>query len=59
MIRSWHAGLTAALAVATAAAIGSGPAKAGATSVSKPTVILVHGGFADATISWQGVADRL
>jgi pimeloyl-ACP methyl ester carboxylesterase len=61
MFRRWLvAGLTAAaLAVTTAAAVWSGPAEAGATPTAKPTVVLVHGGFADATISWNGVIDRL
>jgi pimeloyl-ACP methyl ester carboxylesterase len=43
------AGATAAVAPA----VSSKPAK------TKPTVVLVHGGFADATISWNGVTDRL
>jgi pimeloyl-ACP methyl ester carboxylesterase len=54
-------GLGAALAVTTTGA-GLLPAAAGATGKTppaKPTVVLVHGGFADATASWQDVVREL
>ncbi|WP_250009827.1 alpha/beta hydrolase [Actinoplanes sp. M2I2] len=42
---------------------GTGPSAMAATQGNaarqKPTVVLVHGGFADATVSWQGVVRRL
>lgn len=46
--------------IAVAAALVAGGAAAGAarTSSAKPTVILVHGAFADSS-SWNGVAARL
>ncbi len=61
--RRWVvAGLTAALAVTTAAASLLFAPMAGATTQTpkpKPTVVLVHGGFADATISWNDVVNKL
>lgn len=61
--RRWFvAGLTTAIAVtASAASLLLAPA-ADATSntpAPKPTVVLVHGGFADATVSWNDVVQKL
>lgn len=64
-IRSWlrpstFTGVAATLAAA-AALIASAPS-AGATvrtPTPKPTVVLVHGGFADASASWNSVVDKL
>jgi len=57
--RTLVAGLGAGLAV-TAAAVAAGPAAlAGDTPSTKPTVVLVHGGFADATASWNDVIQQL
>jgi pimeloyl-ACP methyl ester carboxylesterase len=52
--------LTALLATAVAAsALAAAPAaSAEASSAAKPTVVLVHGAFADAS-SWNGVTERL
>ncbi|MFC9995552.1 hypothetical protein [Nocardia sp. NPDC127526] len=47
--------LVAAMAVAAASAIAAVPAAAAPTA---PTIVLVHGAFADAT-SWDGVAAAL
>ncbi|GIF11382.1 alpha/beta fold hydrolase [Actinoplanes teichomyceticus] len=51
----------AALAVAivlTGAASVSGAAAAGTHATTRPTIVLVHGAFADST-SWSGVIERL
>ena len=58
--RRWFvAGLGAAMAVTTAAVALSGPAEAGHAPIPKPTVVLVHGGFADASASWNDVVQQL
>ncbi|OKI47499.1 alpha/beta fold hydrolase [Micromonospora sp. CB01531] len=55
----------AAIALSLAMVGSAGAAAEVAPSVNnepvkrKPTVVLVHGGFADATISWTDVTDRL
>jgi pimeloyl-ACP methyl ester carboxylesterase len=53
------AGLGAALAITTAAVASSGPAQARNAPAPKPTVVLVHGGFADASASWNDVVQQL
>ncbi|MEV0809444.1 alpha/beta hydrolase [Micromonospora sp. NPDC050200] len=56
--RTFVAGVSAAVAT-SAMAMAASPATAGRTRPAKPTVVLVHGGFADATASWSGVVARL
>ncbi|MCW3838487.1 alpha/beta hydrolase [Micromonospora yasonensis] len=56
--RTFVAGVSAAVAT-SAMAMAASPAAAGRTRPTKPTVVLVHGGFADATASWSGVVERL
>ncbi|MFF3563793.1 alpha/beta fold hydrolase [Streptomyces sp. NPDC002574] len=57
--RSHLAAAAAAAALCAAAATPATPAAAdGDTSGGKPTVVLIHGAFADAS-SWNGVAERL
>ena len=48
---------SSAVAVLAAVALNPGPANA-ASSVAKPTIVLVHGAFAESA-SWNGVIDRL
>ena len=48
---------SSAVAVLAAVALNPGPANA-ASSVAKPTIVLVHGAFAESA-SWNGVVDRL
>ena len=48
---------SSAVAVLAAVALNPGPAHA-ASSVAKPTIVLVHGAFAESA-SWNGVVDRL
>ncbi|MEV6025902.1 alpha/beta hydrolase [Streptomyces sp. NPDC052036] len=56
-IRGAH--LTAVGCALALCAVGAAPADAAdATSDTKPTVVLVHGAFADAS-SWNGVVERL
>lgn len=51
--------LTAAACAAVLCALAAAPAAAdGDTSGTRPTVVLIHGAFADAS-SWNGVAERL
>ncbi|GAA1414977.1 alpha/beta fold hydrolase [Catellatospora coxensis] len=50
--------LAGSAAVATGALLGVPPAQAGARHDARPTVVLVHGAFADAS-GWDGVASRL
>ena len=64
-IRSWlrpstFTGVAATLAAA-AALIASAPSASATvrTPTPKPTVVLVHGGFADASASWNSVVDKL
>jgi pimeloyl-ACP methyl ester carboxylesterase len=57
--RTFVASVGAAMAVTTAAVALSGPAEAGHTPVPKPTVVLAHGGFADASASWNDVVQQL
>jgi hypothetical protein len=45
----------AAVAVTAATVTMSEPAEAGHTPTLKPTVVLVHGGFADASARWNDV----
>ncbi|MGP3959584.1 alpha/beta fold hydrolase [Nonomuraea sp. 3N208] len=52
-----RAGL-AAVAVATVTLTGTSAASAAASTPAKPTIILEHGAFADAS-SWTGVVERL
>lgn len=56
--RTFVAGVSAAIATSAMAAAAS-PAAADRNRPTKPTVVLVHGGFADATASWSGVVERL
>ncbi|MFI9626126.1 alpha/beta fold hydrolase [Streptomyces sp. NPDC052042] len=57
--RTRTAGRTVAAALATAAlAAPAAPAAAADPAGDKPTVVLVHGAFADAS-GWNGVAERL
>ncbi|WP_405098318.1 alpha/beta fold hydrolase [Micromonospora sp. NBC_01412] len=56
--RTFIAGASAAVAT-SAMAMAASPAAAGRNRPTKPTVVLVHGGFADATASWSGVVKRL
>ncbi|MET8329939.1 alpha/beta hydrolase [Streptomyces sp. NPDC005181] len=56
--RHGHAIATALTATVLAAAAGSAAADTSTTVVTKPTVVLVHGAFADAS-SWNAVAERL
>ncbi|MFE9692751.1 alpha/beta hydrolase [Micromonospora sp. NPDC005806] len=64
-LRSWlrPSAFTAAVAtLVTAAALLAAAPSADATvgtSKPKPTVVLVHGGFADGSTSWRGVVDKL
>ncbi|MFI1864674.1 alpha/beta fold hydrolase [Streptomyces jumonjinensis] len=44
---------------ANAASTTSHQARKDADGAAKPTVVLVHGGFADASASWSGVIKRL
>lgn len=54
-----HAHLVAAGSAATLCAAVAAPAVAGGTTTtSLPTIVLVHGAFADAS-SWNGVVERL
>ena len=48
---------SSAVAVLAAVALNPGPANA-ASSAAKPTIVLVHGAFAESA-SWNGVIDRL
>ncbi|MBG0815034.1 alpha/beta fold hydrolase [Planomonospora sp. ID82291] len=48
----------AASALTAAAPAASAGASAGTADAAKPTIVLVHGAFADAS-SWNGVAERL
>jgi pimeloyl-ACP methyl ester carboxylesterase len=59
--RTFVAGVAAATAAAATAGIAlGGPAEATTvTSTPKPTVVLVHGGFADASNSWNDVTQQL
>jgi pimeloyl-ACP methyl ester carboxylesterase len=58
--RTLIAGAGAAVAVTTAGIALPSTAEAGdSASASKPTVVLVHGGFADATASWNDVVAQL
>ncbi|MEU4557488.1 alpha/beta hydrolase [Actinoplanes sp. NPDC023936] len=53
------AALAAAVVLtATASVSGAGAAVAGSNTKTKPTIVLVHGAFADAA-SWTGVIERL
>ncbi|GIF23290.1 pimeloyl-ACP methyl ester carboxylesterase [Actinoplanes tereljensis] len=52
------AALSAAVAVSTGAYASTAPATAKHTSGPKPTIVLVHGAWADGS-SWSGVTDRL
>jgi pimeloyl-ACP methyl ester carboxylesterase len=52
-------GLGAGLAATTGVLALAGPASAGSTQASKPIIVLVHGGYADATISWTEVVRQL
>lgn len=52
------AALTATVLAGAAGAAGSAAADTGTTVVTKPTVVLVHGAFADAS-SWNAVVERL
>ncbi|MEV7283246.1 alpha/beta hydrolase [Streptomyces sp. NPDC093252] len=61
-----HRGLTAAAATGTVVATvlattaSATPATGTGTGAgTRPTVVLVHGGFADASTSWEGVVERL
>ncbi|MCX4584658.1 alpha/beta fold hydrolase [Streptomyces sp. NBC_01481] len=58
-----HGIIAAAAAGATAAALLASTASATPastrTDAAKPTVVLVHGGFADASASWNGVIKQL
>lgn len=49
---------TMTLAVAACAALAPAPASASKESATRPTVVLVHGAFAESS-SWNGVAARL
>jgi pimeloyl-ACP methyl ester carboxylesterase len=55
-----HLALLATLVIAgpTAAAIAATPAKSDAPITDKPTIVLVHGAWADSSI-WKGVVQRL
>jgi pimeloyl-ACP methyl ester carboxylesterase len=58
--RTFVAGVGATAAAATAAVTLGGPAEATTgTSTLTPTVVLVHGGFADASNSWDVVVAQL
>jgi len=56
--RTFVAGTGAAL-TATVLGASATPAAAGGTATAKPTVVLVHGGFADASASWNDVIQQL
>ncbi|WP_346534394.1 alpha/beta hydrolase [Micromonospora sp. DPT] len=57
--RTFVAATGAALATTTVGLSASSAAEAGPSRPPKPTVVLVHGGFADASASWNGVIARL
>lgn len=58
--RTFVAGVGAAVATTTAGLALSGSAEAAhGSSWPKPTIVLVHGGFADASASWNGVVAQL
>ncbi|WBB69171.1 alpha/beta hydrolase [Micromonospora sp. WMMD812] len=65
MSRRTFVGAAGVALAATATGIAASPATAGNTSSTrpsgsaKPTVVLVHGGFADASASWNGVVAQL
>ncbi|MEU9332868.1 alpha/beta hydrolase [Streptomyces sp. NPDC048290] len=52
-------GATAAVVAALLGTTASAAPATGHDTGTKPTVVLVHGGFADASASWQGVIERL
>ncbi|WP_176963759.1 MULTISPECIES: alpha/beta fold hydrolase [unclassified Streptomyces] len=56
-IRRTHA-LAAGCAMALCASVAAPATADGGTTTAKPTIVLVHGAFADAS-SWNGVAERL
>jgi len=53
------AGAAGAAAVALLASTASATPASTTTDAAKPTVVLVHGGFADASASWNGVIKQL
>ncbi|MEV0490173.1 alpha/beta fold hydrolase [Streptomyces atratus] len=53
------AGVSGAAAVAVLASMASAATPERQSDGTKPTVVLVHGGFADASASWAGVIERL
>jgi pimeloyl-ACP methyl ester carboxylesterase len=57
--RTFVTGLGAGLAVTAVGGAAAPAALAGDTASTKPTVVLVHGGFADATASWTDVIAQL
>lgn len=59
MSRRTFVGAAGAALAATAAGVPAAPAGASDTRPVKPTVVLVHGGFADASASWNDVVQQL
>jgi pimeloyl-ACP methyl ester carboxylesterase len=57
--RVFVVGLGAALAATTGAVASAAPIEAAGAPGPKPTVVLVHGGYADATISWTEVVRQV
>ncbi|MBE1491777.1 MFS transporter [Plantactinospora soyae] len=57
--RGFVAGLGAAAVATTSTVTLSRPAEAGHAPAPKPTVVLVHGGFAHASASWNDVVQQL
>ncbi|AVZ77195.1 hypothetical protein SLUN_03170 [Streptomyces lunaelactis] len=53
------AGTAGAAAAALLASTASATSASDQTDAAKPTVVLVHGGFADASASWNGVIKQL
>ena len=56
--RTLVAGIGAGIA-ATAVGVAAAPAASAGDTSTKPALVLVHGGFADATNSWEAVIGQL